>query len=67
MPTPFDAHFRGKAEIAGAVAFRIAEEVVRQLNLATAHLDEATAQAKPAAWREIPMLRLQITLPAKGG
>ncbi|MCI3134654.1 TetR/AcrR family transcriptional regulator [Phenylobacterium aquaticum] len=51
----FYAHFRDKEEIAGAVAFRIAEEVVRQLDAAMAEVDEAVERTSMATRRFIDL------------
>jgi len=51
----FYAHFRDKEEIAGAVAFRIAGEVVRQLDAAMADVDEAVDRTSMATRRFIDL------------
>lgn len=51
----FYVHFRDKDEIAGAVAFRIAQEVVRQLDQAMASVDDAVERTSTATRRFIDL------------
>ena len=51
----FYVHFRDKDEITGAVAFRIASEVVRQLDAAMADVDDAVERTSMATRRFIDL------------